>query len=120
MNDQKYIIYGQTPSKSNCYRIIKHGAFSSLGKTAALKEYEDKFFIQCRHRDLNVSVRFRLDVDVYFKSDQPDLDNSLKTILDCLQQCRAIKNDRLCAVIYARKFVDKANPRIEYSITPLQ
>jgi Holliday junction resolvase RusA-like endonuclease len=64
-----------------------------------------------------ISKRFKLTVDVFNSSDRPDLDNSFKTILDCLQLCRAIKNDRLCAEIHARKFVDKLNPRIEFQIS---
>lgn len=57
-----------------------------------------------------------LDIDVYFKSDRPDLDNALKICLDMLQSCKAIKNDRLCTEIHARKLIDKDNPRIEFRI----
>lgn len=66
-----------------------------------------------------LSKRFKLTIDVYYKSDQPDLDNSLKVILDCLQTCKAIKNDRLCAEIHARKLIDKLNPRVEFEIEEL-
>jgi Holliday junction resolvase RusA-like endonuclease len=38
-------------------------------------------------------------------------------LLDCLQQCNAIKNDRQCVEIHARKFVDKVKPRVEFTIT---
>ncbi len=66
-----------------------------------------------------ISTRFKMTVDVYFKSDLPDLDNSLKILLDCLQSCGAIKNDRLCAEIHARKLIDKKNPRVEFEIEEL-
>jgi len=109
---------GQIPSKSNCYKIITICGHSSLGKTAALKAYEKSFFLQCgAYRDRKISNFFRLDVDVYFQSNHPDLDNSLKGLLDCLQTVGAIKNDRLCTEIHARKFVDKNKPRIEFTIT---
>lgn len=55
-------------------------------------------------------------MDVYFASDRPDLDNSAKVVLDCLQTAKAIKNDRLCSEIHARKLIDKDNPRIEFVI----
>ena len=116
---EKQTIYGQPPSKSNCYRVFKHGSFSTLGKTDALRDYEDKFVMQCMLRDMMIDKRFSIDVDVFFRSDQPDLDNALKTILDCLQYCRAIKNDRLCIEIHARKFIDKLNPRIEFTLTTI-
>ena len=115
----KQIIYGQPPSKSNCYRVITIRGHGSLGKTTALNDYERKFFMQCSLRGANINTRFKLKVDVFFKSDQPDLDNAFKIILDCLQSCKAIKNDRLCAEIHARKFIDKINPRVEFEIIEL-
>lgn len=115
----KQIIYGQPPSKSNCYRVITIRGHSSLGKTTALKKYEESFFMQCSLRKTMISKRFKLILDVYFKSDQPDLDNAFKVVLDCLQTCKAIKNDRLCAEIHARKLIDKEKPRIEFEIEEL-
>lgn len=116
MTYDRQTIYGQPPSKSNSYKIIKINGHRKLGKTAAMKSYEQSFFMQCGLRDKMVAKRFRLSVDVFFSSDRPDLDNCLKIILDCLQSCRAIKNDRLCSEIHARKLIDKVNPRVEIMI----
>lgn len=110
------VIYGSVPSKSNCYKIITIGGHSSLAKTSAMKEFEKRFYLQCGYRNRNIQGFFELYADVYFQSNQPDLDNSLKGLLDCLQSCRAIKNDRNCVKIVARKLVDKNNPRIEFTI----
>lgn len=116
------VIYGQPPSKANTYKIItivapngkKHG---SLSKTDAMKKYEHDFILQCgRYRNKNIKGFFELYIDVYFHSNQPDLDNALKVILDCLQACKAIHNDRDCVKIVANKFVDKNNPRIEFTL----
>lgn len=116
----KHIIYGQPPSKSNCYRIITQFKHGSLAKTPALRKYEESFFMQCSLRGANIKTRFEFIVDVYYASDRPDLDNALKVILDCLQKCGAIANDRLCAKIVARKLIDKNNPRIEFEINPYE
>ena len=110
------VIYGNAPSKANQYKIITLGGHGSLAKTSALKEYEKKFYLQCSYRNKNIQGFFELYVDVYFHSNQPDLDNSLKCLLDCLQTCKAIKNDRNCVKIVANKFIDKNNPRIEFTI----
>lgn len=110
------VIYGSVPSKSNCYKIITIGGHSSLAKTSAMKEFEKRFYLQCGYRNRNIQGFFELYVDVFFQSNQPDLDNSLKGLLDCLQTCNAIKNDRYCVKIVARKLVDKNNPRIEFTI----
>ena len=119
MKYERNIIYGQPPSKSNCYKVITLCGHGSLGKTSAMKSYEQNFFMQCGLRRMGIDKRFKLTVDVYFKSDQPDLDNAMKVILDCLQACGAIKNDRLCAELHARKLIDKTSPRIEFEIEEL-
>ena len=115
----KNTILGQPPSKSNCYRVITIKGHGSLGKTPALKKYEESFFMQCSLLGADINTRFELVVYVYYASDRPDLDNTLKVILDCLQKCKAIRNDRLCAKIVAQKLIDKINPRIEFELKPL-
>ena len=109
-------IHGKIPSKSNSYKIITIGGHSSLGKTKAIKDYEQSFFLQCPLRNKKIDKYFKLTVDVYYQNMLPDLDNCFKVLLDCLQQCKAIKNDRYCVEIHGRKLIDKENPRIEFTI----
>lgn len=109
----KQTIHGVCPSKSNCYRIGTKGLF----KTKALTAYENSFFIQCnQYRNANIAGYFELHVDVFYPNQRADLDNALKIILDCLQRVKAIPNDNKCVKIIAQKFLDKANPRIEFSL----
>lgn len=114
------VVYGQPPSKSNSYKIITLNGHGSLAKTSAMKEFEKKFYLQCCYRNRNIQGFFELYADVYFQSNQPDLDNSLKGLLDCLQSCKAIKNDRNCVKIVANKYIDKNNPRIEFTIVEVK
>ena len=120
----KYTIKGNCPSKSNCYKIIKLGfgknAKCSLCKQSSLKTYENSFTAQMSVYDYKlIEGNFKFEIDVYYDSRRPDLDNSLKSTLDCLQKCKAIKNDNRCLEIIARKHLDKENPRIEFTITEL-
>ena len=110
------VIYGSIPSKSNQYKIITLNGHGSLAKTKAMKEFENKFYLQCGYRNRNIQGFFELYIDVYFQSNQPDLDNCMKGVLDCLQGCKAIKNDRNCVKIVANKFIDKNNPRLEFTL----
>ena len=120
MNDYQTIL-GNTPSKSNSYKVITVGGHASLAKTKALKEYEDKFYIQCdKYRNARISGYFELYLRVFYPSERSDLDNSLKIILDCLQRVNAITNDNKCIKIVAEKFLDKERPRIEFSINPIK
>lgn len=115
------VIKGNIPSKSNSYKIIKRGKFSSLAKTDKMLAYEKLFMLQCsRYRNMNIEGEFRFECAVYYDSKRPDLDGSFKAVLDCLQKLKAFKNDNRCVEIMARKFKDKNNPRIEFSITPVE
>ncbi len=125
MKYPRITIPGQTPAKSNCYRIVTHNGHGSLAKQQKLKDYEEQFLWRCSLRGTKerplISVPFKIDIDVYFRSKANDIDNSLKIVLDTLQhQCHAIKNDNLCAGIHIRKFVDKDNPRIEFQIEEIE
>lgn len=112
------IIHGKVPSKSNSYKVTVINGHSSMAKSEAVKKYEADFYMQCNHRGAMVNELFTLSVDVYFTSIRQDLDNAIKTILDCLQYCKVIKNDYQCVGIdKTRKFVDKADPRVEITLT---
>ena len=115
------IIYGVPPSKSNQYRIITINGHGSLAKTDAMKKYERDFFLQCgTYRNKKIKNYFELYMDVYLPNQRQDLDNILKGVLDCLQSCKAIDNDRWCIKICAEKFVDPVRPRIEFTIMEVQ
>lgn len=111
-------IHGNCPSKSNCYKVINLNGHASLSKTKALKDYENRFYIQCdKYRGAGITGYFELHVKVFYPSQRSDLDNSLKIILDCLQRVKAIGNDNKCVKIVAEKYLDKLNPRIEFELT---
>lgn len=113
----KQTIYGNPPSKSNCYRVITNNGHGSLCKTKALTQYEKDFYIQCNHyRNKGIAGYFEIYIDVFYPSQRSDLDNSLKCVLDCLQKVKAIENDNKAVKIVAQKFLDKSNPRVEFLI----
>jgi len=112
-------ILGQVPSKSNGYKI----ANNRLYKSKELIEYENKFkwllALAKGKPSEPIKDKFSIEIFVYFQSNRSDLDNSAKIILDCLQNCNVIENDRLCHRLLMYKFIDKENPRIEFEITRL-
>jgi len=110
-------IIGHVPSKANNYKVVYRAGHPSIGKSPAVEKYERDFYLQVGpYRNLMVGGFFELYVRVYFETMSPDLDNSLKTILDCLQYTKTIKNDNKCVKIVAEKFIDKTNPRIEFRL----
>lgn len=103
------IIYGQVPSKSNGYRIGNN----RLYKSKELLQYEESFRLQTLTLHDTIKVEFGINIIVYFQSNRSDLDNAAKIILDSLQKCNIIANDRLCVRLVMIKKIDTVNPRIE-------
>jgi len=119
MKIQEFTIMGNCPSKSNCYKVIRLGNRCGLGKQKKLEQYEQSFKTQMLNYKYDlVDTEFKFIIDVYYDSRRPDLDNSLKVVLDCLQKVGAIKNDNKCIEIVAKKHLDKDNPRVKFSILP--
>lgn len=111
-------IFGQIPSKANCYVAVpdKEGCRRII-KNETIRSYERSFADQCKiYRGQGISKPFRLIIDVYESSKRYDLDNALKTFLDCLQQVGAIENDNLCDSIVANRHIDRRNPRVVFAI----
>lgn len=112
------VIHGQIIAKSNHYQAVpgKFGA-KRIIKDEKIRAYEKSFIQQCKiYRNKGISSRFRLFVRVYHSSVRFDLDNSLKTLLDCLQMAGAITDDKLCFQIEAEKKIDRYHPRIEFAL----
>lgn len=118
---EKQVVLGNIPSKSNSYKIVFINNKPSLAKTEAVKEYERNFYIQCnKYRNANIQGYYELYADIFFPSERSDLDNAAKLLSDCLQSCKAIKNDNKCVKLYLRKFKDKLNPRVEFVIKEIK
>lgn len=86
-------------------------------KDATIRAYERNFLNQCRHyKGKHIDSPFMLEIVVYHSNAIYDLDNSLKTALDCLQYADAITDDNLCYQILATKRIDRSRPRVEFRI----
>lgn len=118
MEIDKEIIFGQVVAKANNYLAVpsKNGE-KRIIKNERIRRYEESFMQQCKvYRGRRIDIPFVLLIAVYYKNNKADLDNSLKTILDCLQQCEVITDDNLCFKIVAEKRIDKKQPRVEFAI----
>lgn len=111
-------IYGQVIAKANHYQAVpSRNGEKRIIKDEKIRAYERSFMEQCQiYRNKGISGRFRLFVRVWHSSVRFDLDNSLKTLLDCLQMVGAITDDKLCFQIEAEKKIDRYHPRIEFAI----
>ena len=110
-------ITGQVIAKANSYIVGNSGGNKHIIKNEAIRNYERSFDSQCKiYRNRHIDSRFTLYIDVWHGSSRFDLDNSIKTVLDCLQYAGAITNDSLCCPIIAHKYVDSKRTRNRYAI----
>lgn len=114
------VILGQIVAKANNYQAVPDGAgHSRIIKNSKVRAYEKSFLRQCRvYAGRMINRPFSIAVTVYYIHRNFDLDNSLKTLLDCLQYAGVITNDNLCRHIEADKRIDSSRPRVEFVITP--
>ena len=104
--------YISVPDTENKCRIVLDDKY---------REYKKTFLSQVKiYKDRMINYPFILHVDVFYINDKFDLDNSVKTLCDLLQDCNAIINDKLCVEIHARKHIDKRNPRVEFWLQEIQ
>lgn len=115
------VITGQIVAKANNYQAVPDKATGGrrIIKNSRVRTYERNFIKQCRvYAGRMINRPFELIVTVYYLHNNFDLDNSLKTLLDCLQLAGAITNDNLCKRIEATKRIDPYRPRVEFSLIP--
>ena len=111
------IIYGQIVGKANNYQNVPVKGERRIIKNAKIRQYEKAFQSQClKYKNKGISRPFVLHADIYYQSKRYDIDNSVKTLLDCLQYAKAIKDDNLCMRLDIRKHIDGHNPRVEYGL----
>lgn len=114
------VILGQIIGKANNYLAVPDGAGGRrMIKNNKIRAYEKNFLRQCRvYAGRMINRPFEINAVIYYIHNNFDLDNSLKTLLDCLQYARAIADDKLCIHINATKRIDPYRPRVEFSIIP--
>ncbi len=112
-------IYGQIVGKANNYMAVpdKANGGRRIIKNERIRAYERTFAEQCKlYAGMGISKPFELIASIYYRNMSYDLDNSLKTLLDCLQSVGAITNDNLCIRFLTDKHIDKYRPRVEFAL----
>lgn len=99
-------IWGDVPSKANTYIAVK----GRIVKGDKVRAYEMSFASQwfAAVKDLPIiDYPFALRLRLYTSTQRRDIDNAIKTLLDCLQQVGAVIDDNLCMELHATKVVDR-------------
>jgi len=106
-------IYGQPYSKANSRRLVTHNGRPVFIKSKEAMRYLEDFHRQCPHLDPLFEDEVHARITIYYKSNRPDLDESL--VLDAMQG-RIYRNDRQVRKKTIEWGLDKENPRAEIRI----
>ena len=113
----KFTIEGEPASKANSRRLVMLGGKPRVIKSQKALNYLSGFAIQCPVLAELIESDVLVDIDIYYASKRPDLDESV--ILDAMQE-RIYKNDRQVVEKRVRKYIDRDRPRSEISVYSLE
>jgi len=104
----EFEIQGEPASKANSRRIVKMGGRLLSIKSQKALNYVVGFKAQCPTVKPPLEGDLAVDIDIWYASRRPDLDESL--ILDAMQGF-IYSNDRQVKEKHIRHFLDKNRPR---------
>ena len=116
MDVLEFVIYGEPCSKANSRLLVWHGATKTprFIKSKKALGYEGDFKKQCPVFGAPLEYELAVTLNIFYRTQRPDLDESL--ILDLLQKCGVIRNDRLVREKHIYHAIDKAMPRTHIKI----
>jgi crossover junction endodeoxyribonuclease RusA len=101
------------PSANNYWRANR----GRVHKSTQAKKYIDNVkWITKRQNLTPIEGHVQVQIEVYRPARRGDLDNTLKVLLDALNGL-AYADDSQITQIFAKRFEDKANPRVEIMVT---
>ncbi len=109
-------ILGQPYSKANSRKMVNHRGVPRLIKSKEALGYLDAFIIQCPILDPLFEGNVHVEMEIFYASNRPDLDESL--VLDALQG-RVYRNDRQVWRKTIQKQIDRDAPRVVIRVSPL-
>jgi len=113
----RVIIPNEPVSKANSRRLVKFGNRPAIIKSKKALDYEKNAKKILRPLETLLEGDLIMTATLYYASRRPDLDESV--IMDVLQGI-VYKNDRQIKQKHIYHALDKANPRAEVLIEPMQ
>lgn len=107
--DVQLLVQGEPASKANSRKVVKYGGISRLIKSDKARAYEKTFKSQVRPLPEMIEGDVEIQIEVWYASRRPDLDESL--ILDLLQGVVYL-NDRQVKIKHIYWNLDPDSPRV--------
>lgn len=109
------VVQGEPASKANSRKLVMFGRRPASIKSDKARAYAREFDLQVKPILPLMQGELRIDLWIYYRTQRPDLDESL--ILDLLQG-KIYENDRQVRERHVYHMIDKENPRTEILIQP--
>ena len=114
------VILGHMPRKSNSRRIVKiKNTVRSIKSKNAIEWMATavlQVMVSARQQQVTQYTQpVALYADVYYRSERSDLSSEL--LMDALENADIIKNDRQIHHQTLTRYVDRQNPRVEWTLT---
>jgi Holliday junction resolvase RusA-like endonuclease len=109
------VVAGEPASKANSREIVMFGRRPASIKSDKARSYAKDFEVQVQAISPLLEGELRVDMWIYYRTQRPDLDESL--ILDLLQG-KIYLNDRQVRERHVYHMIDKEDPRVEMIIQP--
>lgn len=113
----EFTVFGEAASKANSRKIARIGGMSRLIKSQKALSYSAAFALQCPTLNPMFEGDVHVEIDLYYSSRRPDLDESI--VLDAMQG-KIYRNDRQVKSKYVRWGLDRSSPRAIVRISPLE
>jgi Holliday junction resolvase RusA-like endonuclease len=107
--DVQLLVQGEPASKANSRKVVRYGGISRLIKSDKARAYEKTFKSQVRPLPEMIEGDVEIQIEVWYASRRPDLDESL--ILDLLQGVVYL-NDRQVKIKHIYWNLDPDSPRV--------
>ena len=111
------VILGEPASKANSRQLVTISGRPAFIKSKKARDFERSAALQVRSVTPLIEGPVRATIRIFYASHRPDLDESV--VLDVLQG-KVYANDRQVREKHVFHSIDKANPRAEITIEPLQ
>ena len=104
------------PSANRYWRNVKGRTL----KSAEARDYALQVGWLCRNADIEpLTGDISLELRIYFPNKRGDLSNRIKVVEDALN-AHAYVDDKQVKRLYAERYIDKNNPRIELLIMEIE
>lgn len=110
------VIPAEAASKGNSRRVFRHGDRIRFAKSDKAMHFMHQAEVHLNPPATPIDHEVCMVATLYYASNRPDLDESL--VMDALQKCGVIKNDRLIREKHIQHGLDRDKPRVEIELWP--